>query len=35
LTWFEQRNKYKQDLIIFKWFRYSSFLKTSTVKKNT
>jgi hypothetical protein len=29
LTWFEQRNKYKQDSIVFEWFRYSSFLKTS------
>ncbi len=33
LTWFEQRNKYEQDSIVFEWFRYSSFLKTSTLKK--
>jgi hypothetical protein len=30
LTWFKRRNKYKQDSIVFEWFRYSSFLKTST-----
>ncbi len=35
LTWFEQRNKYEQDLIIFKWFRYSTFLKPSTEQKRT
>ncbi len=33
LTWFKQRNKYKQDSIVFEWSRYSSFLKTSTVQK--
>jgi hypothetical protein len=33
LTWFEQRNKYEQDSIVFKWFRYSSFLKPSTKQK--
>ncbi len=33
LTWFERRNKYEQDSIVFKWFRYSSFLKTSTEQK--
>ncbi len=35
LTWFKQRNKYKQDLIVFEWFRYSSFLKPSTKQKIT
>jgi hypothetical protein len=35
LTWFEQRNKYEQDPIIFKWFGYSSFLKPSTKQKRT
>ncbi len=35
LTWLEQRNKYKQDSIIFEWFRYSSFLKPSTKQKRT
>jgi hypothetical protein len=33
LTWFKQTNKYEQDLIIFKWFRYSSFLKPRTKQK--
>jgi hypothetical protein len=33
LTWFKQRKKYEHDSIIFEWFRYSSFLKTSTVQK--
>jgi hypothetical protein len=33
LTWFEQRNKHEQNSIVFEWFRYSSFLKTSTVQK--
>jgi hypothetical protein len=32
-TWFERRNKYEQDPIIFEWFRYSSFLKPSTEQK--
>ncbi len=35
LTWFEQRNKYKQDSIVFEWFRYSSFLKPRTKQKRT
>ena len=35
LTWFKQRNKYEQDSIVFKWFRYSSFLKPSTKQKST
>jgi hypothetical protein len=35
LTWFKQRNKYEQVLIVFEWFKYSSFLKTSTVQKKT
>jgi hypothetical protein len=35
LTWFKQRNKYEQDSIVFKWFRYSSFLKPSTKQKRT
>ncbi len=35
LTWFRQRNKYEQDSIVFKWFRYSSFLKPSTKQKRT
>ncbi len=35
LTWSEQRNKYKQDLVVFEWFRYSSFLKSSTKQKRT
>ncbi len=35
LTWFEQRNKYEQDSIVFEWFRYSSFLKPSTKQKRT
>ncbi len=35
LTGFKQRNKCEQDSIVFEWFRYSSFLKTSTIKKNT
>ncbi len=35
LTWFEQRNKYEQDLIVLEWFRYSSFLKPSTEQKRT
>ncbi len=35
LTWFERRNKYKQDSIVFKWFRYSSFLKPRTKQKRS
>jgi hypothetical protein len=35
LTWFEQKNKYKQDSIVFEWFRYSSFLKPRTEQKRT
>jgi hypothetical protein len=35
LTWFKQRNKDEQDLILSKWFRYSSFLKPSTKQKRT
>jgi hypothetical protein len=35
LTWFEQRNKNRQDSIVFEWFRYSSFLKPSTEQKRT
>ncbi len=35
LTWFEQKNKYEQDLIVFEWFRYSSFLKPRTKQKRT
>jgi hypothetical protein len=35
LTWFEQKNKYEQDLLIFEWFRYSSFLKPRTEQKRT
>jgi hypothetical protein len=35
LTWFERRNKYKQDSIDFKWFRYSSFPKPRTKQKRT
>ncbi len=35
LTWFEQRNKYEEDLIVFEWFGYSSFLKPSTEQKRT
>jgi hypothetical protein len=35
LTWFERRNKYEQDLFVFKWFRYSSFLNPSTKQKRT
>ncbi len=35
LTLFEQSNKYEQDLIVFDWFRYSSFLKPSTKQKRT
>ncbi len=35
LTWFKQRNKYKQDSIVFEWFRYSSFLKPRTEQKRT
>jgi hypothetical protein len=35
LTWFKWRNKYKQDSIVFEWFRYSSFLKQSTEQKRT
>jgi hypothetical protein len=35
LTWFEQRNKYEQDSIVFGWFRYSSFLKPSPKQKRT
>jgi hypothetical protein len=30
LTWFNQKNKYKQDSIVFEWFMYSSFLKPRT-----
>ncbi len=35
LTWFKQRNKYEQDLIVYEWFRYSSFLKPSAEQKKT
>ncbi len=35
LSWFKRKNKYKQDLIVFEWFRYSSFLKPRTEQKRT
>jgi hypothetical protein len=35
LNHFKQRNKDKPDSIVFKWFRYSSFLKPSTHQKRT
>jgi hypothetical protein len=33
LTWFERRNKYDQDFIVFEWWRYALILKPSYEQK--
>ncbi len=34
LCWFEKKSKYEQDSIVYKWFKYSSFLKKGQSKFN-
>ena len=33
LTWFERRNKYEQDSIVFEWWRYVLILKASNEQR--